>query len=178
MITPSNTVELPVPPSTNAIWRVARTRSGNASVTLARRYRDWLDEAIILLRLGMAKVKAYPVAVRIVVCRGEGWHEGRDLDNVLKPVIDAIRKAGRIVDDNGRYVTEVQYQGSARSRERRQSLCPSNQQGSRNAEPSALCELLALPRRGGETELLSLMQGTHPLAGSDSCRRWAATAGC
>ena len=106
MITPSNTVELPVPPSTNAIWRVARTRSGNASVTLARRYREWLDEAIILLRIGMAKVKAYPVAVRIVVCRGEGWDERRDLDNVLKPVIDAIRKAGRIVDDNGRYVTE------------------------------------------------------------------------
>lgn len=99
-------VELPVPPSANALWRVVRTRRGKASVTLARHYRAWLDEAILKLRLGMAVARAYPVAVRVTVLRGKGWTPGRDADNCLKAVSDALVKAQRIADDDEHHVTE------------------------------------------------------------------------
>ena len=38
--------------------------------------------------------------------RRVAWSGARGLDNVLKPVIDAIRKAGRLWTTTGRYVTE------------------------------------------------------------------------
>ena len=97
-------VKLTVPPSTNDLWQVVRTRKGNASLTLQSAYRTWLDLAILKLRMEMPKVKVYPVGVRVIVCEGEGWTASRDLDNVIKPVIDAVKKAGRIEDDSGKYV--------------------------------------------------------------------------
>lgn len=105
----SSTVKLPLPPSANDLWCVARTRKGRASVTLQAKYKTWLDEAILLLRMGMAKVRDadYPVQVFITVHRGDDWDERRDIDNLIKPTVDAVKKAGRIVDDRGRYVCGV-----------------------------------------------------------------------
>ena len=100
-------VELPVPPSTNSLWRVARCAPrSKVRVTLSAAYRTWLDEAILKLRLGMARVTLYPVAVQVTILRGKGWRKGRDGDNVLKPVVDALVKAGRLADDNEDHVCE------------------------------------------------------------------------
>ena len=98
-------VELPIPPSVNAIWRTVRVRSG-ARVTLSKQYRQWLDHAIILLRMHMPRATAYPVAVRVTILRGKGWRKGRDADNAIKVISDALVKAGRITDDSEDYVTE------------------------------------------------------------------------
>lgn len=98
-------VELPVPPSVNNIWRVAR-HGNRTRVTLSKGYREWLDLAIILLRMNMPRVKAYPVAVRITIVRGKGWSKGRDADNTIKALVDALVKAERIADDSEDYVTE------------------------------------------------------------------------
>lgn len=68
-------------------------------MTLSKGYRLWLDEAILLMRLGLPVVKTHPVTVRLWIAGGRGWADGRDGDNVIKPVIDAARKAGRIRDD-------------------------------------------------------------------------------
>lgn len=99
-----NTVALPVPPSVNKIWRVVRIRN-KARITLSAAYRDWRDVAVLLLRTGLDRVKVYPVAVRVVVVPGKGWRNGRDIDNLLKAVLDALVKAERIADDDGEHVT-------------------------------------------------------------------------
>ena len=100
-------VELPLPPSANALWKYARYRKGAASVHMDQVYRDWLEFAVLKLKTGLEKVKAYPVKIRVLVRRGPEWNEKRDLDNCLKPIVDSLRKSERIVDDNGQYVSGV-----------------------------------------------------------------------
>lgn len=102
-------VRLPVPPSANALWRSV-VRGGVRGVALAKGYKAWLDEAILLLRLGTPAVKRYPVTVRIWVAGGDGWGDRRDLDNAIKGAIDACRKAQRIKDDTTEYVTRIEAQ--------------------------------------------------------------------
>ena len=101
-------VELPVPPSVNALWRVVRSSRLNskARVTLSKRYRSWLDAAVLLLRAGMPPAARYPVAVRVTILRGAGWKRGRDADNVLKAISDSLVKAGRLADDDEDHVAE------------------------------------------------------------------------
>lgn len=102
-------VRLPVPPSANALWRSV-VRNGVRGVALAKGYKTWLDEAILLLRLGTPVVKTYPVTVRIWVAGGAGWGDRRDLDNAIKGLVDAARKAQRIKDDTTEYVTRIEAQ--------------------------------------------------------------------
>jgi Holliday junction resolvase RusA-like endonuclease len=101
-----NTVELPVPPSVNDIWRVAKVRSG-ARVTLSKTYRAWRDEAVLLCRMGLATATEYPVCVRVEIVRGKGWRAGRDADNVLKGILDSLVKSGRLADDSEDHVGRV-----------------------------------------------------------------------
>lgn len=99
-----NTVSLPVPPSVNNIWRVAKIRN-KARVVLSAQYAAWRDHAILLIRTGLPRVTVYPVAVTITIVRGKGWKRGRDCDNVIKPILDALVKAGRLADDDEDHVT-------------------------------------------------------------------------
>lgn len=103
----SQFIELPLPPSANALWKYARYRKGTASVVMTKEYRDWLNEAVLKLKTTIDKVKVYPVKVRVLVRRGDGWNPTRDLDNCLKPIVDSLRKSERIIDDNGKYVSGV-----------------------------------------------------------------------
>lgn len=98
-------VELPVPPSTNNLWRVARFNN-KTRVTLSATYRAWLDAAVLLLRASMERAKVYPVAVLVEIVRGKGWHKGRDADNCLKAIADGLVRSQRIEDDSEDYVTE------------------------------------------------------------------------
>lgn len=107
-----STVRLPVPPSANNLWEVVRRKFGRkghvkSSVKLTDRYEAWRDEAIYLVRQNIPRERIYPVAIRIVVCRGEGWSAGRDLDNCIKPTIDALVKSGRLDADDEYHVTFV-----------------------------------------------------------------------
>ena len=46
--------------------------------------------------------------VVIVVRGGKGWTTSRDLDNAIKPLIDAVKKSGTIPDDTTAYVTKIE----------------------------------------------------------------------
>jgi Holliday junction resolvase RusA-like endonuclease len=101
-----NTVELPVPPSVNKIWTVAHFKN-KARVTLSKQYRAWRDVAVMLCRARLDRVKVYPVCVRVQMVRGPGWRKGRDLDNVLKVILDALVAAERLASDDEDHVTRV-----------------------------------------------------------------------
>ena len=84
---------LPYPPSVNRTLRAV-----NGRVILSKRYRDWILEA------GRAVAAQLPAQAPIQHYRL--WIEAtapdrrrRDLDNLLKPTSDLLKRAGVIEDD-------------------------------------------------------------------------------
>lgn len=96
--------EIPVPPSANAIWRAVHSR-GKQLMLKSRAYRAWLESAVLVLRIGLNRTSG-PVEVTIRV-GGTGFNRARDLDNCIKPVIDALRHAQRIDGDSVKTVRRV-----------------------------------------------------------------------
>lgn len=101
----SRSVSVPVPPSVNNLWRAARTRSGKVRVFLSRRFKSWLEAAVPQMAAGLPRFSG-PVVVRVTIRGGKGFPVNRDGDNVLKPLIDGLRKAGVIRGDTVRDVIE------------------------------------------------------------------------
>lgn len=86
-------IELPWPPSMNTYWR----RVGNKTILskAAREYKKAVAELVLVqfAKLGLKErahisIIAYPPDKRV-----------RDLDNLLKPILDAMTGAGVWVDD-------------------------------------------------------------------------------
>lgn len=98
---PKTCVWIPIPPSANRIWRT----SGDVHHK-SKQYKDWLKVAVpMLAQLGV--MQRYPCQVELAIHPGKGWRGGRDIDNCIKPVIDALRLAGVIVSDNAKHVNGV-----------------------------------------------------------------------
>lgn len=104
---PLFTAGIPIPPSANRLWRYAGGR-----VLKSREYRAWLDEAAYTMRAcstahaGMVAI-AGPVRIEISIRQGKGWHVARDLDNTIKPILDALVAAGVISGDDTRIVRGI-----------------------------------------------------------------------
>ena len=86
-------LELPYPPSVNHYWR----RVG-AKTLISREGRRFREE--VVGRIGQRKVKAIsgPVRVHILACRPD--KRRRDIDNILKSLLDALDHAGAYEDDS------------------------------------------------------------------------------
>ncbi len=94
------TLTLPWPPSVNRYWR--RTNTHRTALTdRALRFRRDVEEAL-LEQLGAGwRTHIDPdtrVAVRINACPPD--HRRRDLDNLLKPTLDALEHALVFTDDS------------------------------------------------------------------------------
>ncbi len=93
----------------------SRPRVTKGHAYLEKAYKDWLDDAVTLLRLIKVKRKLVtlenPVAValdlhpdRIEIAITDGWPDARgkfrgDIDNYAKAALDAIQKSGLIKND-------------------------------------------------------------------------------
>jgi len=96
-------IEVPPPPSANGIWRIVR----GTKMTVSDEYKRWA--AAVAPAFERLRVPAgFPVTVVIVVRGGKGWTTSRDLDNAIKPLIDAVKKSGTIPDDTTAYVTKIE----------------------------------------------------------------------
>ena len=92
------TLDLPYPPSVNNYWRRVgnRTLLSRAARQFRKRVSDlWFLEKNIFHKRGFGDKH---VAVNIIVHPPD--RRKRDLDNVLKPVLDAIQHAGLVNDDS------------------------------------------------------------------------------
>lgn len=77
-------LELPVPPSANHIWRVGKGRT-----YLSPEYKLWLKKARILIR---NQYRGKPLAGEVFV--NIAWFRQTrrgDLDNKAKPILDALK---------------------------------------------------------------------------------------
>jgi len=85
---------LPDPPSVNSTWRDV-----NGRVILSKRYRDWILEAgrAVAAQLpAQAPLKHY----RLWIDATPPDRRARDLDNLIKPTSDLLKRAGVIEDDS------------------------------------------------------------------------------
>lgn len=102
------TVEVPIPPSANKLWKIVMVR-GWPRMVRTEEYKSWLKDSVLCLRIGLKKIKAaqYPVRIGVDITGGKGWRADRDLGNVDKAIEDALKHAEIIVDDSVSYVRSV-----------------------------------------------------------------------
>ena len=93
------TEPLPLPPSANAMYHMATARGRRIPTDI---YTRWRYAAAILCRVSLdAMAPRTPLAVTILVAASRR----RDVDNIIKPVLDMLQHAGIIPDD--RWVDEI-----------------------------------------------------------------------
>ena len=83
-----------MPPSVNSIWR----NLGGRTIK-SKAYRTWLDSAacsVMATRKGVCIAGGFSVEIRI----SRPDRRKRDLDNRIKPLLDALEAGGAIVNDS------------------------------------------------------------------------------
>ena len=88
---------LPMPPS---LWKLYQGRG--FTMRRSKEYKDWIEEAgwmLIAQRNRGGKFRRFPgdVAVRVEAYRGT--NKGRDIDNILKGILDLPQSTGTISND-------------------------------------------------------------------------------
>lgn len=78
-------VLIPIPPSANHLWKIFGNRQYKAPA-----YRAWLEEVVPFIERNLAKAEG-PVQVTIQLRFGKGLRANRDIDNCIKPCLDALK---------------------------------------------------------------------------------------
>ena len=87
------TYQLPYPPSANRIWRTHKGRT-----LLSKNARDYRKAVTWCLRTAQAIRLEGRLSVEITVHPPD--KRRRDIDNVVKPILDALQYAGLYDDDS------------------------------------------------------------------------------
>jgi crossover junction endodeoxyribonuclease RusA len=87
-------VDLPYPPSANGLYFNAK--SGGRVKT--PRYEAWRTEAAWLISLAKKTRTEGPYGLTVLVGRPD--KRRRDIDNLIKPISDALKHGGAIADDS------------------------------------------------------------------------------
>jgi len=85
-------VELPFPPSINHLWR----RIGHRTL-MSREERRFRRQVVAILAAMQIRLLVGNLAVQVAVHPPD--HQRRDLDNVLKALLDALEHGGAYTDD-------------------------------------------------------------------------------
>ena len=93
-------LDLPMPPSTNALWRSNRGR-----VHRSAQYEKWLKnaDALALSQLGWRGKKILGRFTLTLFLNERMMRTNRDWDNTLKAPLDFAKRLGLIVDDSIQY---------------------------------------------------------------------------
>lgn len=86
-------IYLPYPPSANSLWRMV-----NGRTMLSEPYRKWKRLALQEIALQRPAKVLGPYRLTIMAIRPD--QRARDLDNLAKPISDALTASGTITDDS------------------------------------------------------------------------------
>lgn len=93
MASTSSIFLLPYPPSVNRLWRFSRGRMYRTAT-----YTDWIDTAYRNL-LEQIEPPQFADKVRVTIHVGFPDKRKRDIDNLIKPVLDLIERADVVDND-------------------------------------------------------------------------------
>ncbi len=91
------------PPSVNHLF----TNVPGVGRVKSQEYRDWIEAAMMEMQTGPVGPVRLPCRITVIIFGGKGFNKQRDIDNVLKPVIDLCKTAGVIDNDRVTEVSEV-----------------------------------------------------------------------
>lgn len=94
----SLTATFTIPPSINGCYR-----SYNRRVIKSKKYCDWQNQQLFIFKSDERIVQG-ALKINVIVYSGKGWRKNRDLDNILKPLLDTLILIGFIEDDNSAIV--------------------------------------------------------------------------
>lgn len=95
--------QIGMPISANAMYAPV----GRGQMCKSRKYRTWLEKNVPLLRENMSPAERFPVRIEILIMGTYEWARKHDPDNCVKPIIDALVKAGILPDDTSSYVESI-----------------------------------------------------------------------
>ena len=93
-------VELPCPPSSNRIWRMARGRT-----IKSKEYRQWLKSCHAYVWFKHQEHEMYTCPIKVSIIYIPPSKVRKDLDNILKPILDLLELAE--VVENDRLVHQI-----------------------------------------------------------------------
>lgn len=73
----------------------------------SKKYNDWIEKHTPILKEKMLPAKVFPIDVEILVMASWDWKYKNDTDNLIKPIVDLLKRAEIIPDDTTRYVNSV-----------------------------------------------------------------------
>ena len=73
----------------------------------SKKYVDWIEKHTPILKEKMEPAKDFPIDVEILVMASWDWKYKNDTDNLIKPIVDLLKRANIIPDDTTRYVNSV-----------------------------------------------------------------------
>ena len=97
-------VTIGAPISANKMY----TPSKKYGLVKSKKYRQWIDTNLPLVKNGLDKATQFPVKIKIIIMEGYGFTDRSDIDNVIKSAIDLLVKAEIIPDDNIKYIKQCE----------------------------------------------------------------------
>jgi Holliday junction resolvase RusA-like endonuclease len=73
----------------------------------SKKYNDWIEKHTPILKEKMEPANAFPIDVDILIMADWNWKYKNDTDNLIKPIVDLLKRANIIPDDTTRYVNSV-----------------------------------------------------------------------
>lgn len=96
--------DIPLPPSANRLWRNYKGRTVKST-----EYRQWLDNVGRLAMTWKYQIIEGPYFLFVETDRPHGLS---DLDNLLKPINDALQHIGAVVNDNSCHAIQIKWRQS------------------------------------------------------------------
>lgn len=73
----------------------------------SKKYNAWIEKHTPILKETMEPAEVFPIDVDILVMADWNWKYKNDTDNLIKPIVDLLKRAEIIPDDTTRYVNSV-----------------------------------------------------------------------
>ena len=73
----------------------------------SKKYNAWIEKNLKIMIEEMSPVDNFPVNIELLVMANHLWRQKNDIDNLAKPLIDLLVKAGIVPDDSSRYIENV-----------------------------------------------------------------------